>query len=155
MADSSTCGHRDFGLGGGGGNSSDKDTPVKLWAENTGLWVIKSSQSTWGGTRAHKHRDGHKCLLPTAREASPEAISTRSESSSAVRSARIQSSPAALLHRQKSSKLREGLITESPHLTTAPPAPARCVCPRWNQHSEEQQLLLTGSCHFQLITGDK
>lgn len=80
MADSSTCGHRDFGLGGGGGNSSDKATPVKLWAENTGLWVIKSSQSTWGGTRAHKHHDGHKCLLPTAREASPEAISTRSES---------------------------------------------------------------------------
>lgn len=54
-ADSSTCEHGDFGIGGGGRNSSDRAMLVKCWAENTGFWVRKSSQGTWGGTRAHKH----------------------------------------------------------------------------------------------------
>lgn len=39
-------------IGWGGRNSSDEATLVKCRAENAGLWVIKSSQSPWGGDQS-------------------------------------------------------------------------------------------------------
>lgn len=127
MADSSEC--RNFGIGGGGRNCSDK---AKCWAENTGFWVTKSSQSTWGGDQSPQTlRWSQVSAAKSLCSLSRSNIHQVRESSTAIRSASIQSSPGALTHnREKSSKLPECLITESRYLsTTAPPAlPASQMC---------------------------